>query len=134
MFTGCAALATLIVDNYKTFSRNLTSLPPWAVEINQNINIQVIGKIIKVVETNNKDLTLYIQIEKYLTKGKADKIEKGKGLKLRVYKQMHKELIYSYARNNLIGNDSNYLISFKTSNNEKVEYQELVTIDQYVTE
>ena len=106
ILTGCAALTTIIVDNYNSFSENLASLPPWAVELNRSIDTQIIGTIINIIQTKGGDITLYIQIDKHLTKGKSKMIAKSKVLKLRVHKQMHKELINSYARNSKTSNSS----------------------------
>ena len=134
VLSGCATLSTIFVDNYSTNIKNLESLPPWAVELNQNIDSQVTGKIKKIVETKNNYFTLYIRVEEYLTKDKGNKNTKEKDLKLRVYKQVHRELINSYTRNTSITNDSIYLISFEAKKDESIEYLELITIDPYITE
>ena len=54
IFTGCAALTAIILDNDNTLTKQLGSLPPWAAELNQNIDTQVIGKIIKIIETSGR--------------------------------------------------------------------------------
>ena len=134
ILAGCAALTAIIMDNHSTFITKQASLPPWAVELNQNIDSQVTGKIKKIVETKNNYFTLYIRVEEYLTKDKGNKNTKEKDLKLRVYKQVHRELINSYTRNTSITNDSIYLISFEAKKDESIEYLELITIDPYITE
>ena len=134
IFTGCAALTAIILDNNNTFTKKLESLPPWAVELNQNIDAQVIGKIIKIIEQGQKELTLYIQVDKHLTKGKGNKNTRPNSLELKIYKQMHKELINSYARNTSINSNSSYLISFKEKYIDNIKYLELVTIDPYVAD
>ena len=134
ILTGCAALTTIIVDNYNSFSENLASLPPWAVELNKSIDTQIIGTIINIIETKGGDLTLHIQIDKILTKGKSEMIAKSNALKLRVHKQIHKELINSYTRNSKTSNNTSYLISLKTKEDNGIEHLEIVTIDPYIAE
>lgn len=131
IFTGCAALTAIILDNDNTLTKQLGSLPPWAAELNQNIDAQVIGKIIKIIEKRRKELTLYIQVDKYLTKGKGNENTRPNSLELKIYNQAHKELINSYARNTSIDSNRSYLISFKEKHIDDIKYLELVTIDPY---
>lgn len=122
------------MDNHSTFITKKASLPPWAVELNQNIDTQVIGKIIEFIEDKNKESTLHIQIDKYLTNSKSKKITQAKKIGLRVNKEVHKELITRLEKNSSIASNSSYLISFKEINDGKVKYLELVTIDAYISE
>ena len=134
ILSGYAALTAIIMDYHSTFITKQASLPPWAVELNQNIDTQVIGKIIKIIEDKSKKPTLYIQIHKYLTNSKSKKITQAKKLSLRVNKKVHKELINSLEKNSSTTSNSSYLISFKEKNDGKVKYLELVTIDPYISE
>ena len=122
------------MDNHSTFITKQASLPPWAVELNQNIDTQVIGKIIEIIEDKSEEPTLHIQIDKYLTNSKSKKIAQAKKLSLRVNKEVHKELITSLEKNSSVTSKSSYLISFKEKNDGKVKYLELVTIDPYISE
>ena len=134
ILTGCAALTAIIMDNHSTLITKQASLPPWAVELNQNIDTQVIGKIIEIIEDKSEESTLQIQIDKYLTNSKSKKITQAKKLSLRVNKEVHKELITRLEKNSSITSNSSYLISFKEKNDGKVKYLELVTIDPYISE
>ena len=134
ILSGYAALTAMIMDNHSTFITKQASLPPWAVELNRSIDAQIIGTIINIIETKGGDITLHIQIDKHLTKGKSKVIAKSKVLKLRVHKQMHKELINSYTRNSKTRNNSSYLISLKAKEDDSIEHLELVTIDPYIAE
>ena len=134
ILTGYAALTAILMDNHSTFITKQASLPPWAVELNQNIDTQVIGKIIEIIEEKSEESTLHIQIDKYLTNSKSKKITQAKKLSLRVNKEVHKELITRLEKNSSITSNSSYLISFKEKNDGKVKYLELVTIDPYISE
>ena len=134
ILSGYAALTAIIMDSHSIFITKQASLPPWAVELNRNIDTQVIGKIIEIIENKSEESTLHIQIDKYLTNSKSKKITQAKKLSLRVNKEVHKELMTSLEKNSSIKSNSSYLISFKEENDGKVKYLELVTIDRYISE
>ena len=102
ILAGCAALTAIIMDNHSTFITKQASLPPWAVELNQNIDTQVIGKVIEIIEDKSEECIIHIQIDKYLTNSKSKKITQAKKLSLRVNKKAHKELITSLKKNSSI--------------------------------
>ena len=134
ILSGYAALTAITMDNHSTFITKQASLPPWAVELNQNIDTQVIGKIIEIIEDKSEESTVHIQIDKYLTNSKSKKITQAKKLSLIVNKEVHKELTTRLKKYSSITSNSSYLISFKEKNDGRVKYLELVTIDLYISE
>ena len=116
----------------KIHQKPLNALPPWAVELNNNVDGQIVGKILDFENSFNKESTnLHLIVTAHLNPINNRDMAKDHMMTIRVYNKIDVERI-----KNLImkptSEDRDYLISFKTIKRDGVKWFELITIDPYM--
>ena len=110
----------------------ISALPPWAEELNRDIDGQLIGSIIEIEKsTKGNSISLYIKVSAHLNYQNYPNTEKGTKTKLRIYDKKQKERIESLITKPT-SNETEYIISFKVIREKGAESLELITIDPYI--
>ena len=110
----------------------LSALPPWAEELNRDIDGQLIGRIIEIEKSAKRNsISLYVKISQHLNHQNYPDTGKGTKIKLRIYDKKQKERIESLITKPT-SNDTEYIISFKVIREKGAESFELITIDPYI--
>ena len=110
----------------------VNALPPWAVELNNNIDGQIIGSILNVETSFDKSSTiLYVMVKAHLIPINNRETSKDGRMTIRIYNKGQVERIRSLIIKPT-SEDRDYLISFKTIKRDGVKWFELITIDPYM--
>ena len=110
----------------------VNALPPWAVELNNNIDGQIIGSILNVETSFDKSSTiLYVMVKAHLNPINNRETSKDGKMTIRIYNKGQVERIKSLVMEP-ISEDSDYIISFKTIKKNGAKWFELITIDPYM--
>ena len=129
---SCSSLLLFDSKENEIPRKPLSALPPWAEELDKDIDGQIIGRILNVEShTDKRFASMNVIVKAHLNPN--DNRAKGKDYRMiiRIYNKKDIERIQSLIMKST-GKDSDYIISFKTIKKDGAEWFKLMTIDPYI--
>ena len=111
-------------------SRTLNALPPWAKELEKNIESQAICAIAHIKKSeNDATMEIHVKVKRYLSKKKSMVRQEKHELKIIAIDENLQERVKRLISGDSFTTKSEYIISFRSVSKNNIEWIELTTID-----